>query len=41
VKATAPIWKREHHPGGAEWVQCHHAHHSDTDPAPDRERATA
>lgn len=41
VKATAPIWKREHHPGGAEWVQCHHAHHSDTDPAADRERATA
>lgn len=24
VKATAPIWKREHHPGGADWVQCHH-----------------
>jgi molybdopterin synthase catalytic subunit len=24
VKATAPIWKREHHAGGAEWVQCHH-----------------
>lgn len=24
VKATAPIWKREHHAGGADWVRCHH-----------------
>jgi molybdopterin synthase catalytic subunit len=24
VKATAPIWKREHHAGGAEWVRCNH-----------------
>ncbi len=28
VKAQAPIWKREHHEGGAHWVQCHA-----TDPA--------
>ena len=24
VKAEAPIWKREHHEHGADWVQCHH-----------------
>ncbi|HMS88228.1 MAG TPA: molybdenum cofactor biosynthesis protein MoaE [Acidimicrobiales bacterium] len=24
LKATAPIWKREHWPGGAEWVRCDH-----------------
>lgn len=29
VKATTPIWKREHWPGGAEWVRCDHAHHDD------------
>lgn len=27
LKATAPIWKREHWPGGAEWVSCHHRGH--------------
>lgn len=27
VKATAPIWKREHWPGGAEWVRCDHSRH--------------
>lgn len=29
LKATAPIWKREHWPGGAEWVRCDHGtdHH--------------
>lgn len=27
LKATAPIWKREHWPGGAEWVRCHHGGH--------------
>jgi molybdopterin synthase catalytic subunit len=26
LKATAPIWKREHWPGGAEWVRCDHRH---------------
>lgn len=24
VKATAPIWKREHHAGGTHWVRCDH-----------------
>ncbi|MBK6855618.1 MAG: molybdenum cofactor biosynthesis protein MoaE [Microthrixaceae bacterium] len=26
LKATTPIWKREHWPGGAEWVRCDHGH---------------
>ncbi|MGI8710066.1 MAG: molybdopterin synthase catalytic subunit [Acidimicrobiales bacterium] len=24
VKATAPIWKREHHDGGVDWGRCDH-----------------
>jgi molybdopterin synthase catalytic subunit len=31
LKATAPIWKREHWPGGAEWVRCDHGTEHGTD----------
>lgn len=34
VKATAPIWKREHHDGGVAWGRCDHRHdHGTTGPA--------
>ena len=36
LKATAPIWKREHWPGGAEWVRCDHGSApAGTAPGPD------
>lgn len=28
IKARAPIWKKEHWPGGAEWVREDHVHSS-------------
>lgn len=35
LKATAPIWKREHWAGGAEWVRCDHGvDHAPTDTVP-------
>jgi molybdopterin synthase catalytic subunit len=26
IKHEAPIWKKEYHPDGAEWVLCSHGH---------------
>ena len=32
IKATVPVWKREHRTDGARWVDARHGHHEESRP---------